>query len=132
VIATVILVAVTIVCAISASFWMGGIADTYMKNERLEVSCRVSPGAVSGWNVVFTLKNVGPTTISFDEPLINGVPVSEYAEVTAMNFTTLASGVKATPDPVIEILSGWSAGTTIEIEIRTSSGMGYPLLVGLT
>ena len=130
VIATVILVAVTIVTAITASFWMGGLTQSYMKNELLEVSAYVTPGA-EGWNVTFDLKNVGPSSISFTGFTVNDVPIGSYTPtINATGFDPLSSGISATG--LIEItVDHFSAGTTIEICILTASGMEYPILVGL-
>ena len=132
VIATVILVAVTIVTAISASFWMGGISQSYMKNELLELSYYVVPDGAGGWDVTFDLKNVGPSSISFTGFTVNDKRIEDYTPtINATGFDPLSSGASATG--LIEItVDHFSSGTTVEICILTASGMEYPILVGLS
>lgn len=127
VISTVILVAVSIMVAVSASFWMSGIANTYVKNEFLEVSMRVDiiPG---GWNVTAHLKNAGPDSITFTDLYLNDSPLPPLANSTG--FGSLPSGGESRA--YIEIPSAFSTpGTTIKVEIQTASGMKYPILVTL-
>lgn len=131
VIATVILIAVTIVCAVSVSFWMSGISGTYMKNERLEISYNVVSD-VTGWNITYNLKNKGSSIISFDETLVNRVPISECSPIiTSTGFGTLASG-QTGPGTIFIPIAYSTPGTTVEITIRTNAGQDYPGLVGLS
>lgn len=128
VIATVILVAVACMTALAASFWVGGITNAYMKTEILEVSTSMA-STPQGWNVTVYLKNAGPDTISFLEPYVNGVPLPGDFNNTGLDV--LLSGGEQIAH--IEIPAAFSsAGTSIEIEIRTASGMKYPNLVTLS
>ncbi|GAH96788.1 unnamed protein product, partial [marine sediment metagenome] len=74
VIATVVLLATTIMVAVAVSYWMGGVADTYMDNEILEAGHLTTVDAVE-WTVTFSLKNAGPDPITFLESYVNGAPI---------------------------------------------------------
>ena len=130
VIATVILLAVTIIVSVSVSFWMSGIAGTYMKNEKLEIHSQVISDP-TGWILTFSLRNTGPSTITFEEALVNGVPISDCSSViTSSGFGTLVSGQTGSGTVTIPIAYS-SPGTTVEVTIRTNSGQDYPGLVML-
>lgn len=128
VISTVILAAVSIAVAVSASLWMSGLANSYISTELLDVSMRTE-AVPTGWNISVTLKNSGPNTISFTDSYFNGQPLELTGNATG--FDSLLSG-ESREDYIFIPSADSSAGTTVKIEIRTASGMKYPLLVVLS
>ena len=79
VIATVILVSVTIVVAVAVAYWMGGIAGLYTRFEKMEItSCYAVKDANGNYNVTVQLRNSGSADATIDYVLINGKPVSQY------------------------------------------------------
>jgi flagellin-like protein len=97
VIATVILVSVTIVVAVSVAYWMGSIAGTYTRFEKVEVPTayanKVSawtggndPTGTdwvtgSGWNITVVLKNSGSAASTIDDVFVNGKPYDQFSYV---------------------------------------------------
>lgn len=131
VVATVILVAVTIVVAVAVSYWMGGIAGLYTKFERVEI-VSAYPSAwtngTAGWTVTINLKNSGSADASITGILINGKPTSEYgANVTS---TTLPVPIKAGQSAALSLDlkqgGAFTSGTTIEIKMHSANGQDYP------
>ena len=85
VIATVILVAVTIVVAVAIAYWMGGIAGLYTRYEQLEITYANPVRATDlvyggtqtdGWNITLKVKNTGSASATIDDILLNGVSIT--------------------------------------------------------
>mgnify|MGYP001103854703 CR=1 FL=1 len=155
VIATVILVAVTIVVVISVAYWMGSLSGAYTRFESVEIqtaySTKVSafsagPFAGSqGWIVTFGLKNTGSADATVDGLFLNGKPLDSFAsvavyyngvyyQVQAMN-ATIISGAAANLD--VYIVEGLDNGITfvsglrLDAKFHTAAGKEYPKLVQL-
>ena len=100
VIATVILVAVTIVVAVAIAYWMGGIAGLYTRYEQLEI---VYANAVWNsdneyWEITLKVKNKGSAAATIDDILLNGISISNvkndsnYANVKDCGTNAPTSG----------------------------------------
>ena len=99
VIATVILVSVTIVVAVSVAYWMGSIAGTYTRFEKVEIPTAyankvgnwtgdpnaptdfVLPTNEGGWNITVVLKNSGSAASTIDDVFVNGKPYDQFSNV---------------------------------------------------
>jgi len=154
VIATVILVAVTITVAVGVSYWMSGIAGQYTSFEKIEItsgySVKVGGPPETGWDLIVTLKNSGSSTATLincflNEQIVPGAVGSPLAGVTA---TTTANGdIGGTDDKGITIDSGESvevtigvilftsdfssSGTTLNVKLHSAGGMDYIKLIQL-
>jgi flagellin-like protein len=84
VIATVIIVAVTITVAIAISFWMGGIAGLYTRFEKLEIVYSTVAWDDTGkyWTVTLKVKNTGSADTKIDDILLNGVTIKDVYNTT--------------------------------------------------
>jgi len=162
VIATVILVSVTIVVAVSVAYWMGSIAGTYTRFEKVEIptayankissfenSSSVPSSFVgnSGWNITIVLKNSGSADATIDGVFINGKPYTQFNNVvirynsqlyppnSPLSVTVNAGG---TATLEVLILSGtdqgvtFSSGTALDIKLHSAAGKEYPKLIDLT
>jgi len=109
VIATVILVAVTITVAVAVSYWMQGIAGQYTAFEKIEIQsgyaqkssiagATPTPGDYKGWKVTLQLQNTGTGEATLSDCFVNDVPLSEYAGEIYWKYAT---GVEATPEEVM-------------------------------
>ena len=135
VIATVILVSVTIVVAVSVAYWMGSIAGTYTRFEKVEIPTAYankvndwtgdgnSPWggqsvACGGWNVTFVLKNSGSADATIDNLFINGKPYTQFTNVTVRWYENGATAFY--PQNGTLSLTVNAGGTaTIDILVRT-------------
>jgi len=149
VIATVILVAVTITVAVAVSYWMSGITGAYTSFEKVEIQSAICTYDSTGkyWKIEIILKNSGTKTATLTNVFVNdvlagygtyvpsGVGDSIVADVDASAPRPIKSGATNTitvkidddPDDYIEL----SSGTTINIKIHSASGMDYIKLVQL-
>ncbi len=146
VIATVILVAVTITVSVAVAYWMGGIAGQYTKFEKVEIQSAIvkKEGATGSeyWNVSMKLKNTGTATATMISAFINDEEIDTYNSSTAVdglvvvsmsNTQTINSGAILTIYFVVDYdnYKSLSSGTTVNIKIHSAGGMDYIKLVEL-
>ena len=144
VIATVILVSVTIVVAVAVAYWMGGIAGIYTRVEKIEIMDSVATrvDASSEWSIAMNLKNSGSADATVQSVRINakalGLTGQYYTgNVTvpdgfATNGLTILAGQEETLtftlwyfiDPGAP--NNPVAGADIEVKLHTAAGMDYP------
>jgi flagellin-like protein len=134
VVATVILVAVTIVVAVAVAYWMGGIAGLYTRYEKLEISSIYAEyGADSkNWTITVTVKNTGSADATIDNVLLNGKP---YGTVNATLNVTLPVSLTVGSETAIEITissgGSFASGVSVEVRLHTAGGQEYPKTVTL-
>jgi len=159
VIATVILVSVTIVVAVSVAYWMGSIAGGYTAFEQVELPTayakwddNVAAGSVTGgWEISIELKNTGSADAAIDNIFLNGKPIWDYTfvedTVTYYNLSITApagitdgqaftiridkgSSAKITLQ-IVQETEGCSSGTRIDLKLHSAAGREYPAQVKL-
>ena len=149
VIATVILVSVTIVVAVAVAYWMGGIAGIYTRVEKIEImdSVATRDDGNSRWLIDMSLKNSGSADATVQSVRINAKTLSltgyYVGNVTDpvdfdTNGLTILAGQEETltfallyfdPDPPEGTGTAPSnpvAGADIEVKLHTAAGMDYP------
>jgi len=146
VVATVILVAVTIVVAVAVAYWMGGLTAIYTRFEKLEITSAYAEQTTDGYNITLNIKNSGSADATIDNILLNGKPPSQYAEnvieirgdsTTLWNGTEWKSnlpvkaGASATITIVVKAVAPFTPGTSIEVKIHTAAGQEYPKTITL-
>jgi len=157
VIATVILVAVTITVAVAVSYWMSGISSQYTKFEKIEIQSgwSVKDSTNSRWIITMELKNSGTTDATLTRCFVNDIPLNvtgydaAFTDTTAfaadkrvvINFAydtgmTLDFGEAATVKLYISFAAAtkWrslSSGTTVNLKLHSAAGMDYIRLVPL-
>ena len=146
VVATVILVAVTIVVAVAVAYWMGGLTAIYTRFEKLEITAAYAEQKNGNYAITLNIKNSGSADATIDSILLNGKPPSEYAgnviKIVSGN-TTLWNGTEwknnlpvkagASASITIEVKANapFTAGTSIEVKIHTAAGQEYPKTITL-
>jgi flagellin-like protein len=147
VIATVILISVTIVVAVSVAYWMGAIAGGFTSFEQIELPTvygRAITSPWTGWNITIELKNTGSADATLNNIFINSIPVKDsayvasniklYADGTDIKTTLYANGLPIRKGVSVNLLIhlnvdqtvGFTAGTRIEIKMHTAAGKDYP------
>ncbi len=135
VIATVILVSVTIVLAFTVAFWISGITEQNMKFQKVGAAsaiCTWEPNDTY-WKITLKLKNAGTATATLTCGFINDVEIENYAmdsvaaSSTSTNMTTstsLTSGASVTINIYIDQgYASLSPLTTVNIIIHCAGGM---------
>jgi len=154
VIATVILISVTIVVAVSVAYWMGSIASGYTTFEQIELPTSYARWdedlfTNGGWNITIELKNTGSADATIDNIFLNGIPLSGYS---SSSIRLYADGQPVDPSSIsisvtkggsktllIQIekyngttgIEGCTPGTWVDFKIHSASGRDYPTRVKL-
>ncbi len=156
VIATVILVAVTIVVAVSVAYWMGTIAGSYTTFEQIEMPTSYAEyvtdlfgTGINGWKVHIELKNTGSADATIENIFLNAKPLKDYPDGSIKLFKTDDSAAneisldsisihinKGEKEKVIiwikdGIGQGCTSGTRIDLKLHSAAGRDYPLQVKL-
>ena len=141
VIATVILVSVTIVVAVSVAYWMGSIAGTYTRFEKVEIPTAYANkieswagdsnvpsgwGSEGGWNITIVLKNSGSADATIDNIFVNGKPFTQFSNVTVRYSGTLYNSSNS--DLSVTVRAGGTA--TVEILVRAGTDQGITFSSG--
>jgi len=122
VVASIILIAVTVAVSIAVAAWMGALTFTFMKTESYNVQAIYFVGTSgSGTNtIVVKIQNTGSAKFTVDsnakvngvsKTLFNNVPV-DIAAAEVKNVT------------VIDV--GWSNGNQYSVELTTTQGTKIP------
>jgi len=141
VIATVILVAVTITVAVAVSYWMSGIASQYTGFEKVEIQSAWSELETTipskGWIITLEMKNSGSATANLMKVFVNDKPVDEYAHATnGINFgaTDVADDNLVGPGEIgVNFLATGLAidsGKTADIDATTSGVQPIQVYIG--
>jgi len=121
VVASIILIAVTVAVSLAVAVWMGALTFSYMKTESLEFPTSVTWNGKSGDpnnNITITVRNTGSVDLYISICKVNNVEKT-------LNVTTpykIPTGAKATL--LIEDV-GWSSGYSYEIRFIATTGTEF-------
>ncbi|MCS7123831.1 MAG: hypothetical protein NZ932_00215 [Candidatus Bathyarchaeota archaeon] len=119
VVASIILIAVTVAVSIAVAAWMGALTFTFMRTESYNIVL-VSFNGVTGSssnNVTLRIQNTGTASFTIDVTAkVNGLQKSVHGDVTAR---TIPAGEYK--DITITNV-GWQNGRTYNIELVTTQG----------
>jgi len=147
VVATVILMAVTIVVAVAVAYWMGGIAGLYTRFERLEISSAYAvwnatsnqtgqgPGE---WKITMILKNMGSADATVTGLFVNERPWDDtyfggkiLVPIGSLPASLIPTGQPASITFYIAKGGGFNPGVSVAIMLYSTSGQGYPRTITL-
>jgi flagellin-like protein len=122
VVASIILIAVTVAVSIAVAAWMGALTFTFMGTEQLTIS-----KITWTWNdtpesrqFVITVNNTGTKDLTINQILVN------YAGVTPGAISpTLPYTLKATYSTSLNVTYAYSNGTNYDISVVTTSGYKF-------
>jgi len=113
VVASIILIAVTVAVSIAVAAWMGALTFTFMGTEEIKITdLDFVTGTPKYINV--TVKNTGTNPVTINEAWVNGV------KQTISSFTVPANGVH-----YLAIQYNWDSGNTYEVKLVSSSGNAF-------
>jgi flagellin-like protein len=124
VVASIILIAVTVAVSIAVAAWMGALTFTFTAVEELQMptSADVIFNGTTADNkyVYLTVKNTGTSKVSIVDVRINQQSYKSYVEVPS-NFATSGVSIDPASSQLFKIKLNWSAGYKYRIEFVTSS-----------
>jgi flagellin-like protein len=121
VVASIILIAVTVAVSIAVAAWMGALTFTFMGTEQVNLTkiqwvWNPTPGSRQ---FIITVNNTGTKDVTINQILVN------YAGVTGTINPTLPYILKATMSRQITVNYAYVNGTNYDISVATSSGYKY-------
>lgn len=139
IIATIIIVSVTIVMAIAVAYWAMGIGNSFTKFEKVEFTSVYADPPLStpgNFTVNIVLKNTGTAAATIQNIFLNERPWDKgYTGVTQNNLInqTLVVGASTTnayillPTDAIGVggYQVWTSGSSVEVQIQTAAGRTY-------
>jgi len=119
VVASIILIAVTVAVSIAVAAWMGALTFTFMKTETYNIVSATFNDTTGYANNTITLSIQNTGTASFTittNAKVNGISRTVNGDLTAR---TIAAGTTAN---ITIITVGWENGRTYNIEMVTAQG----------
>lgn len=121
VVASIILIAVTVAVSIAVAAWMGALTFSFMGTEQLTLS-KITWSGNTSFNI--TVINTGTKDVSINQIAVN------YAVVTTTITPTLPYPLKATGTPtqktlVFKVMYAYSNGTNYDISVITSDNYKF-------
>jgi flagellin-like protein len=112
VVASIILIAVTVAVSIAVAAWMGALTFNFMATEQLKIT---NVSFTAGGTVTISTSNTGTSPITITDIHVNNVATN----VTAASLLFPANSQNTT---VILMTPAWSQGAQYEVEMRSSKG----------
>lgn len=136
-IATIVLVSVSIVMSISVAYWRLGLDSAFTRFEALEFTDAYVLKQDGVFEVKMEIKNMGTTSLTVDQVLLNGKPVEAYEDNGSRTVTITWASITLEPNQQTEgsifLVAGiqWGSGMSVEVVIHTHAGEDYPKRVTL-
>ena len=127
VVASIILIAVTVAVSIAVAAWMGALTIGFMGTEEIKVtSAKFVPGTYPLRYINVTLTNTGTSDVTISEFWVNGAQQS--------GMTYYETGGTVTDDAVIgknsvmtvQVAYNWVAGSSYNIQLKSTKGNTFP------
>jgi flagellin-like protein len=113
VVASIILIAVTVAVSIAVAAWMGALTFNFMATEQVKITNLQFGSAQTMVNV--TIQNTGTSPVTVTEIHLNNGP-----NLLGAQFTIIANGLNTTS--LTSASNLWTYGAQYEIEAKTSKG----------
>ncbi len=142
VIATLVLLTVSITVAVAISYYMSGITQANTNLEKVEVLSAFCTSNASFWTITFQLKSTGPGVASLSHIFVNSIPIDAYdTNAISGNWTTdMTVGHTINSGETVPLHlfiarnktgSSLSSGTTIDVQFHSAGGFDYIKMVKL-
>mgnify|MGYP000117920973 CR=1 FL=1 len=115
VVASIILIAVTVAVSIAVAAWMGALTFTFMGTEELKITNAEFTGASDNL-VNITLQNTGTSPITVTEIHISG-GASSSGDLLSSDVT-----IPANTQQEVSVSYSWTKGSNYQIRVVTSKG----------
>jgi flagellin-like protein len=119
VVASIILIAVTVAVSIAVAAWMGALTFSFMGTEQLTIS-KIT--WVKNANFTITVINSGTKDVTINQILVNYAGVASTSVKPTPPFLLKATGITNT---TIAVTYAYSNGTNYDISVVTSSGYKF-------
>ena len=119
VVASIILIAVTVAVSIAVAAWMGALTFNFMATEQGQVTNLIFTTGTPG-NVVVTFQNTGTTPITISEAWVNNHKQAMSGGSTGLPLTVPGNNV--TQLTIVPDTLDFAAGAQYEVKLLSSKG----------
>jgi len=110
VVASIILIAVTVAVSIAVAAWMGALSVGFMQTEQLSIT----NAQFSGGNIVLAVRNTGTSNVTITSATVNGDDVTVNTMIPANT-----AGFVTVPYPT-------ASGNSYQIKLLSAKGTWFP------
>jgi archaeal type IV pilus assembly protein PilA len=119
VVASIILIAVTVAVSIAVAAWMGALTVGFMATEELKITNMQFLGTGEAQTIVLSVSNVGTAPVTLEtSALLNGA--SKAAAIGGEGIT--GNTIPANGQGTVTITSTWVQGDNYQVRISSSKG----------
>jgi flagellin-like protein len=123
VVASIILIAVTVAVSIAVAAWMGALVVGQMSTEELKITSMSFTNVTTTKYIVVTATNTGTTAVTLNGATVNGaVPTA----VTYASGSDTTGTVAANTAITITITSTWQNGYNYQVKLTSAKGNVFP------
>jgi len=126
VVASIILIAVTVAVSIAVAAWMGALTFQFTNTEQITYTgySWASPGTTTVSNITITIKNTGASDLSVAEWRVDGTSTGVTVKTTAGVAVTFPDVLTkgSSKSYVISIASSFQRGTQYSFMVITAKG----------
>ena len=115
VVASIILIAVTVAVSIAVAAWMGALSIGFMDTEQMQVTqCQFTD---AGTTITLKVRNTGTTDVTITSATVNGGNAA---------VASTPSPVPSNGEATIVLTAGWASGNSYSIRLLSSKGNYFP------
>jgi hypothetical protein len=137
VMATVILLAVTLSVTLICSNFLVAVPESFMRFENIQILAVEVNAVPNGWQLTIDIKNTGSADALIDNLSINGRLTSTLGLSTSPDLTAGPYRIEAGSMGSLRVVipagtPGCASGSTVDITLRVQAGREYMQMVSLT
>ena len=121
VVASIILIAVTVAVSIAVAAWMGALSIGFMETEQMSITNAQFTG--DGDTITLSVRNTGTADIQINSATVNGLTASVNSTQTEV---TVGKNSDATLVVELPTTDPWEAGNTYQIRVLSAKGNYFP------
>jgi flagellin-like protein len=112
VVASIILIAVTVAVSIAVAAWMGALSVGFMATEQVSL---INPSYPTADTIRIAVRNSGSSSVTINSATVNNVAVT-------MNSTLTTFTVQGNAQDIIDLGQTWQPGYTYTIKLTSTKG----------
>ncbi|MBT0159871.1 hypothetical protein G4O51_07790 [Candidatus Bathyarchaeota archaeon A05DMB-2] len=120
VVASIILIAVTVAVSIAVAAWMGALTVGFMGTEEVKITSVRFLGSAGSKTIVVTLSNTGTSPVTINEAWVNG------QQQSGVTYSITGGAVPANSAMNVTISYEWALGSNYNIQLKSTKGNTFP------
>ena len=123
VVASIILIAVTVAVSIAVAAWMGALTVGFMGTEELKITSMAFNSGASD-TIVITASNTGTSPITLNAATVNGVSVTA-ANIAYSSGSDTDGSVASNAQITVTLTYDWDAGSNYQVKLTSTKGNAF-------